>query len=262
MIAASLRDICFSYPGSDLPVLDGVSFDIHKGEKIALIGPNGCGKSTAAKIINALLVPTQGVCLVGGYDTSDASKIYEIRSAAGLVFQDPDDQIIGTTVEEDVAFGLENLSIPRNEMEDMITQSLVRTGLIDKRHESAAALSGGQKQRLALASVIAMRPSIIILDEAMSMIDPAGRADLSSLIDGLADDGIAIVNITHSTDVIKGCSRMIEMDRGKVVYDGPIDLSRANDDPIETLRRELVEMGLVGDEIDADPIGLARAICH
>ena len=183
--------------------LKHVNFEINDGEFVGLIGHTGSGKSTLLKLLSALLIPTQGLCFVGGTDTSEA-KGYELRGISAIVFQNPEDQIVASTVEEEVAFGPENLGCPPEEILARLEEALAATGLGDRREQLVASLSGGQKQRLALAGALAMHPKAILLDEAMSMLDPRSRRDFTEIIAAEHKKGLTIVEVTHRLDEIRG----------------------------------------------------------
>lgn len=223
----SVQDVEFSYPAdpeSNEPakvILKGVSLDIEKGGFTAVLGHNGSGKSTAAKHMNAILLPDKGKVYVEGIDTSDETKIFDIRSHVGMVFQDPDNQIVATIVEEDVAFALENMGVPHDEMRKRVDEALKSVGMYEYREHAPHMLSGGQKQRIAIAGIIAMRPDCIVLDEPTAMLDPNGRRDVMKTIQSLNKDyGITIVLITHYMDEAAQADRIVVMDEGEIVMDG------------------------------------------
>ncbi|MBR1592258.1 MAG: energy-coupling factor transporter ATPase [Ruminococcus sp.] len=201
-------------------VLKGINLNIKEGEFVAVLGHNGCGKSTLAKHINAILVPTDGKVIVNGIDTSDDSRIFELRQCAGMVFQNPDNQIVSSVVEEDVAFALENLGVPYEEMRRRVDDSLKAVNMYEYRLHSPAQLSGGQKQRIAIAGIIAMQPRCIILDEPTAMLDPQGRKEVMSTIRQMnREKNITIVLITHYMDEAAQCDRVVVMDRGNIILD-------------------------------------------
>ena len=201
--------------------LDGVSFQVQEGQFIAVLGHNGSGKSTLAKHINALLQPDGGTILIDGMDTKDAARILDIRRTAGMVFQNPDNQIIGQIVEEDVAFGPENLGVPTPEILTRVEESLRRVDMLHKRKSSPNKLSGGQKQRVSIAGVLAMKPKVLILDEPTAMLDPRGRAEvLSAAHDLNRREGITVLFITHDMEEAVDADRVIVMDKGHIALDG------------------------------------------
>ena len=192
------QDVRFRYD-TEQPnfAVDGVSMEVHRGEFVAVLGANGCGKSTLAKHFNAILLPESGTVLVEDMDTRTDEKLYDIRQKVGMVFQNPDNQIVATVVEEDVAFALENLGVPTGEMRTRVDDAMKLAGIYEQRNKAPHKLSGGQKQRVAIAGVIAMRPDCLILDESTAMLDPRGRAQVMKTIRNLRDAGISIVSITH-----------------------------------------------------------------
>lgn len=201
--------------------IDNVSIDVEEGMFIAVLGHNGSGKSTFAKHLNAILHPSAGSVYVGGMSTKDDERLWDIRQCAGMVFQNPDNQIIGTIVEEDVGFGPENLGIPTDEIWERVDNALLTVGMSEFRKKSPNRLSGGQKQRVAIASVLAMEPKCIILDEPTAMLDPVGRREVISTIKHLnRDKGITIILITHYMDEVIEADKVFVMDHGKVVTQG------------------------------------------
>lgn len=202
-------------------VLRGVSMDIKRGEFVAVLGHNGSGKSTVAKHMNAILLPCGGKVYVEDIDTSDEERIFDIRQRVGMVFQNPDNQIVATIVEEDVAFALENLGVPPYEMRERVDSALKSVGMYEYREHSPNQLSGGQKQRVAIAGIIAMRPDCIVLDEPTAMLDPKGRKSVLDTIRMLNRDfRITIVLITHYMDEAALADRIIVMDNGEIIMDG------------------------------------------
>ena len=219
------EDLHFSYPtpeeGTAPVVLDGVSLDIAEGSFVAVLGHNGCGKSTLAKHMNAILLPSGGTVYVDGIDTSDEDRLLDIRRAVGMVFQNPDNQIVANVVEEDVAFAPENLGVPPAEIRQRVDDALKAVGMYDYREHAPHLLSGGQKQRVAIAGVIAMRPRCIVLDEPTAMLDPIGRRDVLRTIKELnRARGVTVVLITHHMDEAAQADRLIVMQKGKMVADG------------------------------------------
>lgn len=201
-------------------VLKGVSLDIKKGEFVAVLGHNGSGKSTVAKHMNAILLPCGGKVYVDGIDTSDEERLFDIRQRVGMVFQNPDNQIVATIVEEDVAFALENLGVPPDEMRERVDDALKSVGMYEYREHSPHQLSGGQKQRVAIAGIIAMRPDCIVLDEPTAMLDPHGRRSVLKTIRKLNREfGITIVLITHYMDEAAQADRIVVMDNGEILMD-------------------------------------------
>ena len=208
-------------PEQPVYALNGVSVGVRRGEFVAVLGANGCGKSTLAKHFNAILLPESGTVLVEGMDTRDEEKIYDIRQKVGMVFQSPDNQIVATVVEEDVAFALENLGVPPEEMRRRVDEAMKMAGIYEYRERAPHNLSGGQKQRVAIAGVVAMRPDCLILDEATAMLDPRGREQVMQTIHHLNKNmGITVVSITHYMEEVIDADRVVVIDGGHVVMDG------------------------------------------
>lgn len=201
--------------------LRGVSLLVAGGEHVAVIGPNGSGKSTLARHLNALLRPWAGTVRVRGLDTRDPAHTRAIRQAVGMVFQHPDSQMVATIVEEDVAFGPENLGVPHEELRERVRESLAFVEMWEDRSRPPHMLSAGQKQRVAIAGVLAMRPACVVLDEATSMLDPRGREDIARIVAGLRQRGTAVVSITHLMGEAAAADRIVVLARGAVVADGP-----------------------------------------
>ena len=201
--------------------LDKVSLDVKKGDFIAVLGHNGSGKSTLAKHINAILEPTEGSLWVDGFDTTDEKNIWDIRQRAGMVFQNPDHQIIASVVEEDVGFGPENIGVPTDEIWQRVEESLKAVGMLKYREHSPNKLSGGQKQRVAIAGVMAMQPECIVLDEPTAMLDPVGRKEVLEAVHALnREKGVTIILITHYMEEVVEADHVYVMDAGKVVMQG------------------------------------------
>ena len=219
------ENLVFSYPDEPEghpPVLRGIDLEIETGTFVAILGHHGSGKSTLAKHINALLTPTEGKMWVDGLDTSDPENLLEVRGRVGMVFQNPDNQIVASVVEEDVAFGPENLGVPPDEIRQRVDDALRMVGMYELREHSPHLLSGGQKQRVAIAGVIAMMPKCIVLDEATAMLDPSGRKETVDTIRSLNEDyDITVVLITHHMDEAAQAQRLIVMSEGQIIDDGP-----------------------------------------
>ena len=218
----SLKDVSFSYESEEntTEVLHDISLDIKKGQFVAVLGHNGCGKSTLAKLFNAVLIPQQGKVLVKGVDTSDEDKLLDNRRNVGMVFQNPDNQIVASVVEEDVAFALENLGVEPTEIRQRVDDALKAVGMYEYRESAPYRLSGGQKQRIAIAGTIAMRPDCIVLDEPTAMLDPHGRREVMKTVHELNEKfGITVILITHYMDEAATADRVIVMNDGKVILD-------------------------------------------
>ena len=216
-----VQDVRFRYdPEQPKYAVDGVSLNIRRGEFVAVLGANGCGKSTLAKHFNAILLPEAGTVLVEGMDTRNEDHLYDVRQKVGMVFQNPDNQIVATIVEEDVAFAPENLGVPPEEIRTRIDEAMKLAGIYEKREAAPYKLSGGQKQRVAIAGVIAMRPDCLVMDESTAMLDPHGRAQVMKTIRQLRAAGITIVSITHYMEEAAQADRLVVMAGGHVVADG------------------------------------------
>ena len=201
--------------------VDGVSFEVEKGDFVAILGHNGSGKSTLAKHINALLTPSEGTLWVNGLDTREEENLWDVRQSAGMVFQNPDNQIIGTIVEEDVGFGPENMGVPTKEIWERVEESLKAVNMLKYRHHSPNKLSGGQKQRVAIAGVVAMHPKCIVLDEPTAMLDPNGRKEVIRAVRALNQvEDITVILITHYMEEVIYANKVLVMDDGKVVMQG------------------------------------------
>lgn len=217
--AENLRYVYKSSAGDRL-ALDDVSFTIGDGEFVAIIGTNGSGKSTLAKHFNALLLPTDGKIFVDGLDTADEKNLWNVRSNVGMVFQNPDSEIVAAIVEDDVAFGLENLGIAPEKIRERVDLALDDVNMSDYKNFAPSKLSGGQKQRIAIAGVIAMRTKIIVLDEPTAMLDPQGRREILQMIKKLHAQGLTIILITHFMEEAAQAQRVLVMERGKIICDG------------------------------------------
>lgn len=201
--------------------VDGIDLDVEKGSFVAVIGMNGSGKSTLAKCLNGLITPTSGTVTVDGMDTRDESRIWDIRRRVGMVFQNPDNQIVSSIIEDDVAFGPENLGIPPAEIRERVDSALKQVGMYEHRLKGAHMLSGGQKQRIAIAGAVAMRPECIVFDEPTAMLDPKGRESVMSIIRQLNSEGITAILITHFMSEAAQADRIVVLGRGKVLADRP-----------------------------------------
>lgn len=233
----SIQNISFKYEGQERYALKDVSFSVDKGEWLAIVGHNGSGKSTLAKILNGLQFPEAGKVLVGDYQLSDET-IWDIRRQIGMVFQNPDNQFVGSTVQDDVAFGLENNGVPFLEMKERVQNGLERVSMGGFLDQEPHHLSGGQKQRVAIAGVIALQPQVVILDEATSMLDPLGREEVLKTIRLLKEEqDLTVISITHDLEEAAKADRMIVMNKGEIYKEG-------NPDEIFSLDRDLIDLGL------------------
>ena len=233
-----LDNITYKYDDEDQrPALQDVSFSIEQGEWVAIIGPNGSGKSTLAKTINGLIEPDGGEVEVGGLMLNEKN-VWSIREMVGMVFQNPDNQFVGSTVQDDVAFGLENLGIPRDEMIERVRNALDKVNMLEFAEREPARLSGGQKQRVAIAGIVALRPAIMILDEATSMLDPQGREEvLRTVKEVKEEENLSVLSITHDIDEAAAATRILVMKDGQMIQEG-------SPETIFSYGEELVEMGL------------------
>ncbi|EGT2203832.1 energy-coupling factor transporter ATPase [Clostridioides difficile] len=218
-----VNNISFEYITDEakLKAIDNLSLNVKKGEFVAIIGHNGSGKSTLSKNLNAILMPTEGNILIDGMNTKEEERLWDIRQTAGMVFQNPDNQIVATIVEEDVAFGPENLGIEPKEIRRIVEESLKSVGMYDLRDRQPHLLSGGQKQRVAIAGIIAMRPKCIIFDEATAMLDPSGRKEVMKTIKRLnKEENITVIHITHFMEEAVEADRVVVMEKGKKILEG------------------------------------------
>ena len=230
--------------------IDDVSLDIEPGQFIAILGHNGSGKSTLAKHMNALLVPSDGTMWVDGMDTKEDEHLWDVRQSAGMVFQNPDNQIIGTVVEEDVGFGPENLGVPTEEIWQRVEDSLKAVGMIEYRHHSPNKLSGGQKQRVAIAGVMAMRPKCIVLDEPTAMLDPNGRKEvLRSVMELRKREHITVILITHYMEEVVDADHVFVMDHGHVVMQGTPREIFSQVDTLKHYRLDVPQVTILADEL-------------
>ena len=230
--------------------IDEVSLDIEPGQFIAILGHNGSGKSTLAKHMNALLVPSDGTMWVDGMDTKEEKHLWDVRQSAGMVFQNPDNQIIGTVVEEDVGFGPENLGVPTEEIWKRVEDSLKAVGMIEYRHHSPNKLSGGQKQRVAIAGVMAMRPKCIVLDEPTAMLDPNGRKEvLRSVMELRKREHITVILITHYMEEVVDADHVFVMDHGHVVMQGTPREIFSQVDTLKHYRLDVPQVTILADEL-------------
>lgn len=217
----SFKNVHYTYPGDDSESLCGLNLDIAEGSFVAVLGHNGSGKSTLAKHMNAILVPDEGQVLINGIDTADEERLIDVRRNVGMVFQNPDNQIVANVVEDDVAFAPENLGVAPEEIRKRVDEALRQVEMYDFRLHAPHLLSGGQKQRVAIAGVIAMQPRIIVLDEPTAMLDPQGRAEVISTITRLCrEKGMTVVLITHHMDECIGADRLVVMSNGSMIADG------------------------------------------
>ena len=276
-----VKDVTYQYRQTDengnatvvSNALDHVSLTIADGEMVAIVGHNGSGKSTLAKLFNGLLLPTEGKVLANGLDTADEANTIEIRRHVGLVFQNPDNQLVTSIVEEDVGFGPENLGVPPAEIRTRVDEALAAVSMQDYATRASYALSGGQKQRIAIAGMLAMHPDTLVLDEATAMLDPLGRREILSIVGNLhREQGMSVVMITQYMEEVEACDRVIVMDSGHILFTGTPKQVFARADELRQcgldvpeavhIRDTLIHGGLpvMGDPITIED--LAEAICQ
>ncbi len=230
--------------------IDGVDIDIRQGQFVAVLGHNGSGKSTFAKHLNAILVPTAGTVWVDGKDTKAPEELWNVRQTAGMVFQNPDNQIIGTVVEEDVGFGPENLGVPTDEIWQRVEESLKAVGMLEYRHHSPNKLSGGQKQRVAIAGVVAMEPKCIVLDEPTAMLDPSGRKEVLKTVQKLREKKqVTVILITHYMEEVIDADKIYVMDHGHVVMEGTPREIFSQVDTLKKYRLDVPQVTILADEL-------------
>ena len=241
--------------------IDEVDIDVKEGQFIAILGHNGSGKSTLAKHINAILVPTEGTMWVGGRNTSDMAELWNVRQAAGMVFQNPDNQIIGTVVEEDVGFGPENLGVPTDEIWRRVEESLKAVGMLEYRHHSPNKLSGGQKQRVAIAGVVAMEPKCIVLDEPTAMLDPVGRREVLKTVQKLRKQKqVTVILITHYMEEVVDADKVYVMDHGHVVMEGTPREIFSRVEELKSYRLDVPQVTLLAAKLRAQGLKIRDGI--
>ena len=255
------QDVRFRYdPEQPVWAVDGVNMEVKKGEFVAVLGANGCGKSTLAKHFNAILLPEEGTVLVEDIDTRTEEKLYDIRQKVGMVFQNPDNQIVATVVEEDVAFAPENLGVPPAEIRTRIDEAMQMAGIYEKRKAAPHKLSGGQKQRVAIAGVVAMSPDCIVLDEATAMLDPKGRRQVMETIDHLRDAGVTIVAITHYMEEAARADRVLVMNGGRVVMEGTPEEVFAQTERLHRYHLDVPQAAELRDALEAEGLPMPKRV--
>jgi len=241
--------------------IDGVDIDVPQGSFVAILGHNGSGKSTLAKHMNAILVPTGGTMWVDGRDTKDPNELWNIRQSAGMVFQNPDNQIIGTVVEEEVGFGPENLGVPTDEIWKRVENSLRAVGMLERRKDSPNKLSGGQKQRVAIAGVIAMEPKCIVLDEPTAMLDPNGRKEVIEAVEQLRKEkNVTVILITHYMEEVIDADQVFVMDEGHVVMHGTPKEIFSRVDELKKYRMDVPQVTMLADALIKKGVPLPKGI--
>lgn len=269
MAIIETRDLVFDYIRRDeegnvegiITAVDNVSLSVKQGDFIAILGHNGSGKSTLAKHFNAILYPTEGTVFVDGMDTRDDEKLWDVRREAGMVFQNPDNQIIGQIVEEDVGFGPENLGVPTEEIWQRVEESLKAVGMYEFRKYAPGKLSGGQKQRVSIAGVIAMHPKCIVLDEPTAMLDPLGRKEVIRAVRALNDvEGITIILITHYMEEIIHADKVFVMDQGKIALQGTPREIFSQVEKLKELRLDVPQVTMLAHEFREKGLDIPEGI--
>lgn len=269
MAIIETRDLVFDYIRRDeegnvegiITAVDNVSLSVKQGDFVAILGHNGSGKSTLAKHFNAILYPTEGTVFVDGMDTRDDEKLWDVRREAGMVFQNPDNQIIGQIVEEDVGFGPENLGVPTEEIWQRVEESLKAVGMYEFRKYAPGKLSGGQKQRVSIAGVIAMHPKCIVLDEPTAMLDPLGRKEVIRAVRALNDvEGITIILITHYMEEIIHADKVFVMDQGKVALQGTPREIFSQVEKLKELRLDVPQVTMLAHELREKGLDIPEGI--
>jgi len=267
----NVSDVTFHYGKNQPPILKGVNLTIPKGQYVSIIGHNGSGKSTLARLLNGLLLPDEGKVEIQGLFTKSEEGIWEIRRKVGMVFQNPDNQFVAPTVEDDVAFGLENLGVHPDEMEERITHALERVDMLAYRYTEPSRLSGGQKQRVAIAGILALRPEVLILDEATAMLDPKGRREVLDVVKKMnEEEGITVIQITHYLEETLNSHYIYVMDKGRMVGEGTPEVLYQKPEFLRTLGLDvpfaadlyfrLKEKGLVGPRFSLTTEGVISAL--
>lgn len=257
------QNVSFSYESEDsnTEVLENFSLKINKGEFMAILGHNGCGKSTVAKLCNAIEVPKSGKVIVDGIDTASEDMLYDIRQKVGMVFQNPDNQIVATIVEDDVAFGPENLGVEPKEIRRRVDEALKCVSMYEFRHFEPHKLSGGQKQRVAIAGIIAMEPECIVLDESTAMLDPRGRQEVMKTVQMLnKEQGKTVVFITHYMDEAVKADRVVVMDKGKIILDGKPKEVFLHRDLLKKVGLDVPEATEIANELISEGVNLPSDI--
>lgn len=256
-----IQNVSYAYEDAAAKALNNVSLTINDGEFVAVVGHNGSGKSTLAKHLNALLLPTEGKVLVDGMDTADEADTLSIRQRVGMVFQNPDNQLVTTIVEEDVAFGPENIGVPGNEIRTRVDRALAAVGMEKYAHSAPNMLSGGQKQRIAIAGMLAMQPKVLVLDEATAMLDPKGRRDIIDLVTKLhKENGITVVMITQYMEEVIGADRVAVMSGGELILEGTPKEVFSQDELLHKHRLDVPVMQQLANRLNAHGANLPKCI--
>lgn len=264
----TLENVHYRYPEAESDTLSGVNLSIEQGTFLAVLGHNGSGKSTLAKLLNAILIPTEGTVTVKGMDTREESNLLNVRRTVGMVFQNPDNQIVASVVEDDVAFAPENLGVPPEEIRRRVEKALKRVGMYEFRESAPHLLSGGQKQRIAIAGVLAMQPNILVMDEPTAMLDPTGRQEvLQTIADLRAATGVTVILITHHMDECVGADRVLVIDKGSVALDGTpkevfsqVERMRSFGLDVPATTETLYELRRAGADVPLDALSEEEAV--
>ena len=255
-----LKDVCYKYEDAARNAVDHVDLAVRRGEMTAVLGRNGSGKSTLVKLMNGLILPDSGTVLTDGMDTRDESKVWDIRQRAGMVFQNPDNQLVATVVREDVAFGLENTGVPSAEMPERIDAALKAVNMLKYAERAPHLLSGGQKQRVAIAGILAMRPDIMLFDEATAMLDPRGRKEVFNTVKELNREGMTVVWITHFMEEAALCDTVHIMHDGAVVLSGTPQEVFSDRERLQPWRLDVPPMAALAQRLRASGVALPEGI--
>ncbi len=250
MALLEVKNVSYSYDKATR-ALKGVTFNVEEGEFVAVIGHNGSGKSTLAKLLNGIYKPSAGEIIVDGFSSADKNSVFEIRKRVGMVFQNPDNQLVASIVEDDIAFGPENLGIPREEIGKRIDFALKAVGMEEFRKSSPTHLSGGQKQRIAIAGVLALKPKILVLDESTAMLDPQGRKEIAEVVETLRKSGVAVIAVTHYMDEAVKADKVLVLDRGVIALSGAPKQVFSQKTALDKLGLELPLSGIIADKLRA-----------
>ncbi len=254
-----VKNVKFRYPQTKKDALGGIELSIEKGEYVSVIGHNGSGKSTLARLMNGLLLPTEGEVLVDGFSTADKQKLFEIRKRVGVVFQNPDNQLVASIVEDDVAFGPENIGVPRKEIGERIDFALKAVGMEEYRKSTPSRLSGGQKQRVAIAGVLAIRPEMLILDESTAMLDPRGRKEVTEVVERLnRENGMTVLTITHYMDEVCRADRVIVLSDGQIVMQGTPEEIFSREEELRRYELDVPVPVFIADKLRAGGMDLKK----
>lgn len=259
----SAKGVRFGYNSDEPDVIKGIELDIEKGSYVAILGHNGCGKSTLAKLLCGILLPTEGQILVDGLDTADEEKVFEIRKKCGMVFQNPDNQLVASVVEEDIAFAPENLGLPREEIRARVDKALETVDMTEYAKHATYKLSGGQKQRIAIAGILAMSPECIVFDEATAMLDPTGRKEISAAMKRLNRElGMTVITITHYMNEAVEADRIIVMNQGELIADGTPTEIFSEVEKLQAVSLAVPQVTELMYLLEQDGHGLPRGVLH